>query len=239
MSTPLRTIVVDDEPLARQGLRLRLAEMPSVDVIGECANGREALRAIAEQSPDLVLLDIQMPGLSGFDVVSRLQQDNMPMVIFVTAYDQYAVAAFGVHAIDYLLKPIDADRLAAAVERARAMLDQRVDKQRLLEIVMGITGKSATSVARLMRDHTSGISYPSKLAIKDGSETTLVATGDIAWIDAAGDYMCIHANDENSCHAHNHEGARNIPRPGHVPAHPSQHHCQPATRNKTMLTYEW
>ena len=192
----LKTVIVDDEPLARQGLRLRLDEIQGIDVVSECANGREALRAITEHVPDLILLDIQMPGLSGFDVISRLQQDNMPMIIFVTAYDQYAVEAFGVHAIDYLLKPIDVDRLNAAVDRARSALNQRVDKQRLLEIVIGITGKSESSVARLLQDHTSGAAYPSKLAIKDGAETTLVATRDIGWIDAAGDYMCVHANDE-------------------------------------------
>ena len=103
----IRAIVVDDEALARRGLSLRLAAFADVDVVAECANGREALQSVASGEVDLMFLDIQMPGLGGFDVVARLQQDNLPLVLFVTAYDQYAIDAFEVHAIDYLLKPID------------------------------------------------------------------------------------------------------------------------------------
>ncbi|MFT7174277.1 MAG: two-component system LytT family response regulator, partial [Halioglobus sp.] len=98
----LSTIIVDDENLARRGLAIRLQHLPQVDVIAQCANGVEALQAIAEHSPDLVFLDIQMPGMNGFDVIGQLQSDNMPMVIFVTAYDEYAIDAFKVHAIDYV-----------------------------------------------------------------------------------------------------------------------------------------
>ncbi len=115
----LRAIVVDDESLARKGLKLRLDDIEKVEVVAECKNGREALQAIAELEPDLVFLDIQMPGLSGFDVVREMQQDNMPFVVFVTAFDQYAVDAFQVHAVDYILKPIEEDRLQAAVARVR------------------------------------------------------------------------------------------------------------------------
>lgn len=195
----LRALIVDDEPLARKGLSLRLAQMDDVDVVMECSNGREALNAIVEHKPDVVFLDIQMPGMSGFDVVSNMQQDAMPLVIFVTAFDQYAIEAFDVHAVDYILKPIDEDRLAAAVERARSHLEQQgavSDKQRLLELIISITGKSEDSVTQLLRDHTGMRSWPEKLAIKDGGDTTLVSIRDIDWIDAAGDYMCIHANDE-------------------------------------------
>ena len=106
MISTLSTIIVDDESLARRGLAIRLQHMPQVDVIAECSNGMEALNAIAKHSPDLVFLDIQMPGMDGFDVIGQLQADNMPMIIFVTAFNEYAVDAFKVHAIDYVLKPI-------------------------------------------------------------------------------------------------------------------------------------
>ena len=150
---PFRILIVDDESLARRGLQIRLKEIEGVEVIGEAENAREALAAIAELSPDLVLLDIQMPGMSGFDMIGHLQQDNMPLIIFVTAFDEYAIEAFDVHAVDYLLKPIDTERLKAAVQRAQGRATQKEavsDKQRLLDLVISITGKSETSVAQLM-----------------------------------------------------------------------------------------
>jgi len=199
MSENLQAIVVDDESLARKGLNLRLEDISGVEVIAECSNGREAVNAVAELRPDLVFLDIQMPGMSGFDVVAKLQQDDMPLIIFTTAYDQYAIEAFDVHAVDYLLKPIEPERLQEAVNRAhshREMDGAVTDKQRLLELIISITGKSENSIAQLLKDHTGVKSYPDKIAIKDGGETTLVETSDIDWVDAAGDYMCIHANDE-------------------------------------------
>ena len=195
----LRTIIVDDEPLARQGLRLRLDEIDEVNIVAECKNGREALTAVAELSPDLLFLDIQMPGLSGFDVVAQLQQDDMPFVVFVTAYDEYAVKAFDVHAVDYLLKPIDENGLKRAVARVLEHSRQNgvvSDKQRLLELIISLTGKSEVSVMQMVREHKGFKAYPDKLAIKDGSETTLVEVKDIEWVDAAGDYMCVRANDE-------------------------------------------
>ncbi|HKI75033.1 MAG TPA: LytTR family DNA-binding domain-containing protein, partial [Pseudomonadales bacterium] len=184
---------------ARRGLRLRLEKHDRVEIVGECENGRTALQSIIELAPDLVFLDIQMPGMSGFDVIGKMQPEDMPLVIFVTAFDEFAVEAFEVNAIDYLLKPVDDERLAVALERARQHLDRSgasLDKQRLLEIIIGLTGRSESSVARLLRDHTAGSSYPERLAIKDGGETVLVSTGDIDWVDAAGDYMCIHAAGE-------------------------------------------
>ncbi|MBT7370959.1 MAG: response regulator transcription factor, partial [Gammaproteobacteria bacterium] len=167
--------------------------------IAECSNGREAINAVAELRPDVVFLDIQMPGMSGFDVVAKLQQDDMPLIVFTTAYDQYAIEAFDVHAVDYLLKPIESERLQESVDRARnhkAMDGSVTDKQRLLELIISITGKSETSITQLLKDHTGVNAYPDKIAIKDGGETTLVQSEDIEWVDAAGDYMCIHANDQ-------------------------------------------
>ena len=117
----VRALVVDDEQLARRGIVMRLASIPDVEIIGECKNGEEAVAAIAAEAPDLVFLDIQMPGLSGFDVVRRLQADVMPEIVFVTAFDHYAVEAFKVNAIDYILKPVEEPRLREAVERARRL----------------------------------------------------------------------------------------------------------------------
>jgi len=195
----MRVVIVDDAPLARRGLRLRLEPIEDVEVVAECSNGIDALRAVVEFKPDLIFLDIQMPEMSGFDVVSKLQQDNMPLVVFVTAFDQYAVKAFDVHAIDYLLKPIDEERLEESIVRARNHLAQDgavTDKQRLLELVISITGKSEGSISQLLKDHTGTQSFPDRLAIKDAGETTLVKTDEIDWIDAAGDYMCVHANKQ-------------------------------------------
>lgn len=195
----LTAIVVDDESLARKGLSMRLAEFDAIEVVRECSNGREALSAVTELQPDLMFLDIQMPGMSGFDVISKLQQEMMPLIIFVTAFDQYAIDAFDVHAVDYLLKPIDEDRLLAAVNRAREHATHEntiTEKQRLLELIISITGKSETSITHLLNDHTFSRSLPDRIAIKDGDETTLVKIEDIDWIDAAGDYMCIHARGE-------------------------------------------
>ncbi len=191
----MRVLVVDDEALARKGLMLRLQELGKTEVLRECQNGREALEAIAELAPDLVFLDIQMPGMSGFDVVERLQQDNMPLVIFVTAYDAYAVNAFEVHAVDYLLKPIELDRLSLALDKASERISSERDnndKQRLLDIVIGLTGKTEQAVIELISSGESPARYGEKLAIKDGASTTFVPVKDIDWIDAAGDYMCVH-----------------------------------------------
>jgi len=190
--SPLNAIIVDDEQLARRGLSLRLQQLPEVDVVAECANGEEALLAVAQHSPDLLFLDIQMPGMDGFEVVEKLQGDDMPLVIFVTAYNEYAVEAFKIHAIDYVLKPVDDDRLHEAVQRAAQHREQAADKERLVKLVMSMTGGSAASVEALA-DRDSRDAWPERITIKDGSDIQFVRVADITWIDAAGDYMCIHA----------------------------------------------
>ena len=195
----LRAIIVDDEALARRGLSLRLQQFPMVDVVAECANGQQALEAIATHSPDLVFLDIQMPGIDGFAVVRQLQTDNMPMVIFVTAFDEYAIDAFKVHAVDYVLKPIDDDRLHEAIERAVAHHSHEQSertKERLVELMMSMTGASASSIEEMAEGNAPLQQWPERLVIKDGSDIHLVKSEDIHWIDAAGDYMCIHAGGD-------------------------------------------
>jgi two-component system LytT family response regulator len=191
---PLSALIVDDEALARRGLRLRLATIDGVSVVGECNNGREALAAIAAHSPDLVFLDIQMPGLNGFDVVRELQADTMPLIVFVTAFDQYAINAFEVHAVDYLLKPVEQPRLEAAVRRAREMREAARafdQKSRLMNLIVALTGHSESTIDNLANARGDA-RFCERLTIRDGTHIVLVPVRDIEWIDAAGDYMCIH-----------------------------------------------
>jgi two-component system LytT family response regulator len=193
----IRTIIVDDESLAREGLRLRLEKYQDIEIIAECKNGRQALKAVQEMEPDLIFLDIQMPGIDGFDVVAQLQGDNMPLVVFVTAFDKYAIDAFEVHAIDYVLKPVEDQRLQTAIERVRIHRQQsNADnhKKRLIDLITNITGQSAIKINQMVENGEDGTEkYPEKIAIKDNGTTTLLPCEDISWIEAAGDYMCIHS----------------------------------------------
>lgn len=201
MENPLKTIIVDDESLARRGLKHRLKDVNDVDIVAEAANGREALKLIRERSPDLVFLDIQMPGMDGFDVLRALEPGELPAIVFVTAFDDYAIKAFEAHALDYLLKPIEDSRLAEALDRVREHRERKravEHRKSLLELVGQITGQpirsmhdlAARGVDRLKRKEAP------KLAIRDGGRTTWVKQEDIEWIDAAGDYMCVHAEGE-------------------------------------------
>ena len=198
----IKTLIVDDESLARQGLALRLKAFDDIDIIAECKNGREALEAIAEHEPDLVFMDIQMPGLSGFDVVTRLEKHQMPLIVFVTAFDQYAVEAFNAQAVDYVLKPIDDSRLEQALDKVRRNLQQdgQVNyTQRLMDLIVNITGESPATIEAAVNDASGEATldqYPERLAIKDSGEITYVPVANISWIEAAGDYMCVHAADK-------------------------------------------
>lgn len=194
----LKTLIVDDESLARRGLVHRLRDITDIEIVGEAKNGREALNLIREKNPDLVFLDIQMPGLSGFQVVQQLDIETMPVILFLTAYDEYAVQAFEVNALDYILKPIDEERLHQVLEKVRANLSQKralKQKQALLQMVSQISGESISSFAELEGKNVAGLKQkePSRLAIRDGGKTTWVNQQDIEWIDAAGDYMCVQA----------------------------------------------
>src|ERR1700735_2326166 len=131
----VRAVIVDDEPLARRGVKLRLQKFKDVEVVGECGDGASAVEKILQLSPDVVFLDVQMPGMDGFEVLRALPRENLPSVIFLTAYEQHALRAFEVHALDYLLKPVDDARFAAAVDRARKLADSAL-KNRLAERVL-------------------------------------------------------------------------------------------------------
>jgi len=175
--------------------------MDGIAVIGEAKNGREAVKKIRELRPDVVFLDIQMPGMDGFDVIMELKDEPMPAILFVTAFDEFAIKAFEVSAIDYLLKPIEDERLAEALGKVRQLHNRRranTQKNMLLKLVSEITGESVKSISELKKKglHAMKRKEAKKLAIRDGGRTTWVKQEDIEWIDAAGDYMCVHALGE-------------------------------------------
>lgn len=191
----LQVVLVDDEALARQGLSMRLSKFSQIEIVAQCQNGRDALAAIVEHEPDLVFVDIQMPGMTGIEMISEIQTDILPMLIFVTAYDSFAIDAFNLHAVDYLLKPVEAERLSEAIDKAMRQSGQESaidEKQRLLDLVINITGKSEFAIGELLDNQEELIEHADRLAIKDGSTVTFVPVRDIEWIDAAGDYMCVH-----------------------------------------------
>ena len=194
----LKTLIVDDESLARRGLAHRLKNIADIEIVGEASNGREALQLIDEKRPDLVFLDIQMPGIGGFEVVQQLDIKTMPIILFLTAYDEYAVRAFEVNALDYILKPIDEERLHHVLDKVRANLSQKralKQKRQLLKLVSTISGETISSFAELEGKNVADLinKEPSRLAIRDGGRTTWINQDDIEWIDAAGDYMCVQA----------------------------------------------
>ena len=195
----IRTLLVDDERLARRGLELRLAAAPDVEIVGECENGREAIEKALSLQPDLMFLDIQMPGLTGFDVLARLPQDSMPVVVFVTAFDRYAIDAFEARALDYLLKPVEDTRLEHALTRVRQYLDERAalkQRERMLGLLADVQGAGELDPEMLLeRMTTPATRFPEVLAIRTGREVVRLRSTEIDWIDAAGDYMCVHAGN--------------------------------------------
>ncbi|WP_041522060.1 LytR/AlgR family response regulator transcription factor [Gilvimarinus agarilyticus] len=198
--TPLKTIIVDDEPLALQVLSACLAEFPDIEVVAQCRNGREAIEATLRLQPDLMFLDIHMPGKNGFEVIKALQNDVMPMVVFVTTYQQYALDAFDLHAVDYIPKPLDEERLARAVGRA---LERFQSTQARGELKQPLIGAIDDLLQRLSDNADSAPSVNSahslsdaKLVVRDAGSARVIAQHTIDWVDAAGDYMCIHAEGE-------------------------------------------
>jgi two-component system, LytTR family, response regulator len=174
----VRALIVDDEPLARRGVVLRLRRFKDVEVVGECADGSSAVEKIRELSPDVVFLDVQMPGMNGFEVLEALPKESLPGVIFLTAYEQHALRAFEVHALDYLLKPVDDERFSAAVNRVRELSDS-ASKVRMSERILQMLGQ---------RDQE----YESRFTVRNGSRIQIVLAEDIDWIGAAGDYVELH-----------------------------------------------
>jgi two-component system LytT family response regulator len=198
MAGSIRAIIVDDEPLARRGLELRLGAFSDFQIVAQCANGREALEAIVQHAPDLMFLDIEMPGIDGFEVLRRIPQTSMPMVVFVTAFDRYAIEAFDAHALDYLLKPLVDERLERTLAHVRDQFAQRKSvkhREQLVALLASVTGAGQLDAEELLARGVPGAArrYPEVLPIRLGRETVRLPVASIEWVDAAGDYMCVHA----------------------------------------------
>jgi len=177
----IRTLLVDDEPLARAGLRALLAGEPDIEVVGEACDGPEAVERILKDQPDLVLLDVQMPGMDGIEVVRCVSDEHLPAIIFVSAYDRFAIDAFEVHALDYLLKPPSSPRLHAALDRVR---NERSHQNRA----------SATAIAALLDGHGGETASPlRRLVIRDRDRAFLLRDEEVDWIASAGNYVEVHA----------------------------------------------
>jgi two-component system, LytTR family, response regulator len=180
----LRVLIVDDEPVARRRLRRLLRDVPGVEVAGESGDGRSAVTDVRALAPDVVLLDVQMPEMDGFEVLGALAGESLPAVIFVTAHDRYALRAFEVHALDYLLKPVTGERLAGAIGRARTRLAER--RGAALD----------PRVLALLNDLASGRRFLTRLPVKSGGKVIVLALADVDWIQAADNYVTLHAGAE-------------------------------------------
>lgn len=194
----IRTILVDDEKLAIQGLQLRLEAHPDVEVIDTCLNGREAIRAIKTHKPDLVFLDIQMPGFDGFSVVSGMMEVEPPLFVFVTAYSDHAIRAFEAQATDYLMKPVEQERLADTMERVRQRLAEKrgVEEAERLKEVLAEHAPEAHDELVDTSDTLAANRYEKMINIKDQGQIFRVEVDSIERIDAAGDYMCIYTGGD-------------------------------------------
>ncbi|HEX9932707.1 MAG TPA: LytTR family DNA-binding domain-containing protein [Allosphingosinicella sp.] len=195
----IRTILVDDEPLAIQGLQLRLDPHDDVEIIETCSNGREAIRAIKTHKPDLVFLDIQMPGFDGFSVIQGLMEVEPPLFVFVTAYSDHAIRAFEAQAVDYLMKPVEEERLADTLDRVRLRLQEKrsAEEAGKLKEVLAEVAPDAVDTLDAASDDGSHASnrYEKLINIKDRGQIFRVDVDSIEKIDAAGDYMCIYTGD--------------------------------------------
>jgi two-component system, LytTR family, response regulator len=174
----MRALIVDDEPLARRGVVLRLRKFRDVEIVGECGDGASAVEKILELFPDVVFLDVQMPGMDGFEVLRAVPKESLPGVIFLTAYEQHALRAFEVHALDYLLKPIDDERFAAAIGRARNLMDSTLKTIMADRVLQMLGRKSEKRVSRF--------------TVQTGSRIQIVLAEDVEWIGAAGNYVELH-----------------------------------------------
>jgi two-component system LytT family response regulator len=181
----IKTLIVDDEPLARERVRRFLRDESDIEFVGECGNGAEAVSKIKQEKPDLVFLDIQMPEKNGFEVIKSLDAKSIPTVIFVTAYDQYALQAFDVHALDYLLKPFNRERLHRAVLRAREHIENKT------------RGNLDERLMSLIADLKSEKKYLERLVVKSVGRVFFLKINEIDWIEAAGNYLKLHAGRES------------------------------------------
>lgn len=194
----IRTLVIDDEPHAREGMKIRLLEFPKIEIIGECSSGKEAAAAINNLKPDLLFLDIQMPEMNGFEVLQQIDDKNFPMVVFVTAFDKYALQAFEFHALDYLLKPISDERLKETMEVIIRLFKQKdlasygtKMKNFIDEYISG--EKNSFDTSQFYQAEKTN-PYVTRLMIKSKENISLVPVTEVEWIESAGDYIYIHTN---------------------------------------------
>ncbi|HEX8196021.1 MAG TPA: LytTR family DNA-binding domain-containing protein [Pyrinomonadaceae bacterium] len=176
----MKVLIVDDEPLARERVRRHLRDEPGIEIVGEAGNGREAVTAIEEKTPDLVFLDVQMPEMNGFDVLKALEENKIPAIVFTTAYDKYAIQAFEFHALDYLLKPFSRERFRRSVRHAREQLENsrqsgNID-ERLVSLLENLKAKK----------------YLERIVVKSSGRVFFIKTEEIDWIEAAGNYLKLH-----------------------------------------------
>ncbi|HUP89206.1 MAG TPA: LytTR family DNA-binding domain-containing protein [Longimicrobiales bacterium] len=176
----IKTLIVDDEPLARDGIRLHLDEHEDIEVIGECGGGEEAVRRIEADQPDLVFLDVQMPGLDGFGVLEAIGTDELPAIVFVTAYDQFALRAFEAHALDYLLKPFERERFNKALDRVRIQMRGQVNG--------GMDDRLRSLVATLGNKER----YLERMVARTGGKILILRVDDVDWVEAAANYVRVH-----------------------------------------------
>lgn len=194
----IRTIIVDDEKLAIQGLQLRLEPFEDVEIIETCSNGREAIRKIKTEKPDLVFLDIQMPGFDGFSVVKGVMEIEPPLFVFVTAYQEHAIRAFEANAVNYLMKPVDEDKLADTLERVRIRLSEKrsaEEAEKLKNVLSEVAPGAAEEYAE--GEGESADRFERLINIKDRGQIFRVEVESIEYIEAAGDYMCIYTGDNS------------------------------------------
>jgi len=193
----IRTIIVDDEKLAIQGLQLRLEKFPDVEVIGTCANGREAIRKIKTEKPDLVFLDIQMPGFDGFSVVKGVMEIEPPLFVFVTAYEEHAIRAFEANAVNYLMKPVDEDKLADTIDRVRSRLAEKRSAEEAEKLKDVLAEVAPEAMEQLPAEEETSGRYEKLINVKDRGQIFRVDVDTIEHIEAAGDYMCIYTGDNS------------------------------------------
>jgi len=201
ITKPLTAIIVDDEPLALEGLRLRLEKLPEIEVIAQASDGDEAIHLCQTLSPDVLFLDLRLPGLNGIEVVQALQSDVLPMIVFVSAYGEYALDAFELNAIDYVLKPANLGRLQKTVKRIMQRVKPVDSSKEKFKLLQALGETSGIAVAELEDWLTSDQPLPTlfnqELVIKNNDhEKIFLPIKDIRWIDAAGDYMCVHTKSE-------------------------------------------
>jgi len=184
----LRAIIADDEALAREGLRLLLGETPDVEVIAECANGREAIEVLREHNSDVLFLDIEMPGIGGFGVIQQGNVPDLPLIVFVTAHNEYAIKAFEVEALDYLTKPVESERLQQTLRRVRERLASQAAPitQEQLKSVLGRLGEGSFADAK----------YPQRILVPNGAKDVFVDVDQIEWIEAESYYSCLHVGNK-------------------------------------------